>query len=597
LIDKLKLNKLIDKLLTTDITDASDVKEDAKLAYAHYKSGNIYQAYNLFEEIAQKAWHSGKYIVYFISKYNLQKLGHIILWKEFKNLSESLIQEISNKAEKIDLDSVYRQINDISKDEALLIKIIRDNDVLERSSEFVLEEYEKIKQIRVNLERGGSTTADKSQYVIDFHLITVDMFYNRNFIVNDVFSGYIDMYNTGVKALLINYVNYRDYSKELCSLDYSFCFYFIYYGKYSELKELIKKYDIKEVVISEREKVYDMIINYYSSFVASPGSFGKQEINHKMYSQIAKAPFDYKFVDIFDNISLLLGIVSFEKEKFDVICNYLLTLLNYTDVFRPGNVANLEYFFKGNAKSISVNFVEKILETSQEKNAFFMKNILDHTAHILADRDNDEKISNSELVKNVIQYLDNDNASFHGRGSTYLELLYLIVSDENKKAVRDKILASLEKEFSHRDYWLYVMNNIIDYELFFDKYLEYIYQGSYEISSRELEYTFVGKGMTKSEVHFKFVNFLRLIYKLDIVKKYNNVIKESIKDFRDYMDFYLNPEQFASENFRVEWLFCTYDAEVHQKLCKISYVKTAFDEFIIDKGGKEYIDLYVRYYL
>ncbi|PRY37041.1 hypothetical protein CLV58_11179 [Spirosoma oryzae] len=599
LIGQLKLDKLIDKLLITDITDASDLQEDARLAYSHYKCGNIYQSYNLFEEIAQKAWHTGKYVVYFICKFNLKRLGHIIHWKEYKNLSSDLIQEISSKAEKIDLDAVYRHTNEISKEEAQLMKIIRDDEILDKASGYVADEYEKIKQIRKSLDNGSSTTtASRSEHVIDFHLITVDMFYNRNFIVNDVFSEYIDMYNTGVKALLLNYANYRDYSQEQISLDYEFCFYFIYYGKYSELKNTIAEYKIKDLHldVESEEKVYDIIVNYYKSFIGNSGTFGRHEVNHKIYNQINKSSFDYKFVDIFDNISLLLGIIDFGKDKFKIISENLLNALKYTDIFHPSNVINLEYVFIGNTGYIDSEFGQNLLEILCDKPKLFTKEILDYVVHAFIDKDDSKKINNLDLINAVIETLESRSREVHSKTVSYLERIYKIVSSEHKQVIVDKAMDRLGKEFSNREYWDYVMNGIIKYDTFFDKYLENILSNSYQIHSYEFDYLFVGKKRTKPDMHFEFINFIRLLYKFDLLEKYNDV-KDSFVDLRDYMIFYLNPERFDCENFKVEWLFCTYEPSVHRALSKISFVKSAFDSFIKEKKGAEYLELYTEYYL
>ena len=92
--------------------DSTDLHEKLKLAYIHYQLGNYISANTIYDEILEIAHLEGKYIIYFIAKYNKRHLGNFLSNFFYnKEIDENLVKgllSIDPLEEAVKLKSSYR---------------------------------------------------------------------------------------------------------------------------------------------------------------------------------------------------------------------------------------------------------------------------------------------------------------------------------------------------------------------------------------------------------------------------------------------------------------------------------------------------------
>ncbi|WP_157815921.1 SIR2 family NAD-dependent protein deacylase [Spirosoma pollinicola] len=601
LINNLKFDKLINFIQTGEITDATDIKEDSLLAFSHYKMSNYFQAFNMFEDIAQKAWHMEKYIIYFIAKSNLIKLGHNMGLYEYNNIEAKLTTELEAKASLIDLEAVYRQINDVSKEESELLKIIRDDEVLRRSVNNVYDEYEKIKDLFESIKKGTSYNTHDSSKIIDFHLGSVEMFYERNCIVSDIFSEYRNLFNTGVEALLLNHKIYQKYSRGGQTLNLSFCTYFINYGNFKKLQKVLRNYEIKNIDLDEDAKIKlpKIINNYLKSLYSENNIFGRDvEANQKFTYQIQKAGVHKsKFTDIFDNICLLLRIVDINEVEIEFIGNQFIDFINATETLYWYNINCLVFFIEGNKNNLSLDFYHNFLSALCRKPKLITEEIFKSMAGIFSTRTNEKKINEVNLIEKIILNQEGLNSGVRSKTNKYLFYLWYLVDDNIKPLIIDKITHQLNQDFSDSLYWDYSINNIIDYKEHFPNYINFIKNNTTPFDSFNDIYTLLSEQAQKREIiNYNFLNLIRLVYSLNIT--ITDEIYESKFISEDYMKFYLSPEKYNYNNFNPNWLNYMHDSYIHKKLKEIPQVVESLTTHIkAGNANKELINLYIKFYL
>lgn len=592
LFDDLKLDKLVSVIAKTNITETSDVNDDMLLAFVHYRLGNIYQACNLFEEVAQKSWHAGKYISYFISKFNYKKLSSFIDFAEYKIIDDEEIKKLKVRADNIDLEDIYRQINDVSKEESELIRIIRDNDVLNYINKQIQEKYNQSISTYSDLKKGatyyiGPNYSRSTRFYID----VIDNFYNVNYIVRDGFADYKSTINVALKTFLIGYKFDEAYPSREDELGEGFWRNFLNHAKADEYIKFFNEYHIDRIKIKSSSKISFLVVvnNYLRSFYRGKDFRGKIKSNKEVNDQSEKGFLNDKFASIFSNAFFLLSKIDLDKESVDELSENLLNSMQVIDFLYWKNTEYIALFLDSHCKLLDSKFYNDLLKVLVNKPKLLTKELLLHVGSSLKNSASEDRINNIGLIDNIRFRFNNFDQGTLYHNKLNIVYLWMFIGDNYRQIIESDIEKELSNDFDSNLYSKACFMKIIDYNISFEKYIfDVNLQKSDSIEEISEEY-FKLKNVI-------FINFISLYYFLEV--SFDDYRLNLFSNLDDYMIFYLNPSTFDYSKFRPGWLKLSGSPQVHKKLSEYIQIKESLKAYIkLHADDKDLVALYLNYYL
>lgn len=301
--EKYQLKDSLTETISYSISDTTDIMEDMQKAFLNYKFGNYFQSCKMFEEVASKAWITQKFITYYIAKTNMKALRTLIDW-EFQindKEKESAIQKIDD----IDLDKLIFQIPNKSDDQYNLLKIIRDDKILTNVKDKIDYYYEEVlKTYKLFQNKYSNSVGPYHPQLIYFEIFRLLIFYNENYIINDEFSGFKDIINKAVEALMINYSTHSRYGGKIKEFDMDFFGLTIPYIKTDRFVKILKEYDIKEIKFKKENlgKILSYSNNFFNSYFDDSSVWRIETKYEIIESQLQKKSFRDQTRNIFNNI-------------------------------------------------------------------------------------------------------------------------------------------------------------------------------------------------------------------------------------------------------------------------------------------------------
>lgn len=173
--------------------------EDLELPYILCKIGRYKESYLIYKQLAPEFWKRRKYILYFISLYNIKALHGKIYMFEYGKVD-------------FDYSAFYEEINEIKLNEILdelpldnSVKILMESLV---NGKMLMEDwiessrlYEQLYQQRINAEKGGVSINNNIIKLLDNFEQTF-YFCNENYILNECYKDSVDTYKIMIKGML-----------------------------------------------------------------------------------------------------------------------------------------------------------------------------------------------------------------------------------------------------------------------------------------------------------------------------------------------------------------------------------------------------------
>ena len=96
--------------------------------------------------------------------------------------------------------------------------------------------------------------------------------------------------------------------------------------------------------------------------------------------------------------------------------------------------------------------------------------------------------------------------------------------------------------------------------------------------------------------NYNFTNAMWFIYTIEI--KNDDKRLEILTNLTDYMQFYINPENFDYTKFDIDWLYMIGESDVfYKRFAKIILLKKKIEEAIKEKFDDKLAKMYVKYFL
>ena len=231
--------------------------EDLELPFILYKLGDYYQAYLIYNKLADITWNNRKYILYFICMYNIHSIRYGIR-NQLSTKCDIDYLSILDKIETFDLPSILNKlpINIAIKHifEDLLSYRFHGNKLVE-SDLF----KENILNQRKSAERGGSSV-NSHIYLLESKFYQEFDFCNENYIICDNNKYTKSLYYNVIVGLLNSHVtrSHKGYFSQTKVEKFrkEHLLLILFHIENKDLIEIIKQYDIKQIILSKNGVVY-----------------------------------------------------------------------------------------------------------------------------------------------------------------------------------------------------------------------------------------------------------------------------------------------------------------------------------------------------
>lgn len=582
-LERLELADVIKEVFNSNVNETTSVQFDLQVAYTHYKLGNFKQSCNLFDEIANKAWQTGKYFSYYIAKRNVKTLRNLVNFYE-RNLKEEEKKKLFKLMEDIDFDKLLFQIPYIGESEYKLLKIIRDDEVLTSAEKIIEDTLTKIIDVYDGYKRG--TSWSMSQYypqIVQVELFKIISFYTNNFIVIDEFINFTKVCRKAIEAFLVSYATSEEYTEKMKEFNKLFFDVAVFYGDPKEIKSLTQKYEINDLKFNEESlpEIIKSVNNFLNSFFETT-MFGKNTYSNKVISnQISNDFFEDKCRQKFNNIFLLLSRIELKKEISEQLIENLVHFLTHESFLYGESIEYLRAFINRNSHLFSKSDFENLLQVILRKMRAFHDSGLFKTIASAFKKNNLLPISDRNLILRILSECET-----YDKKSKVIVSLWSMSDANIRPELKEIIVEKLSNKFDSDLYTEACFEDIIDYNDYFERYIAEIDKtknGGYTLQG--------GKPKMQSLVFIKAMIF---IYHMKV--SCDDKRLKAFSNLTDYMEFYLFPETFDYKKFKVEWLLIAPREIFFERFKKIPEIKEEIERALKKKYDNELAKILITYF-
>jgi len=584
-----QLNDVLTSLNSYSINEKSDIKEDLQIAYLNYKIGNYFLSYNMFEEIATKAWQTGKYLTYYISSKNKKSLKNLIRYNE--NLPEKKKEDLIKEINDIDIDKLIFQIPYNSDEELKLLITIRDDSVLQDYNNEIEELYSKVEELYINYNSNKYFNSYGPYYpqLIYIELYKVINFYVENYIIIDVFSDFKKAIQKGIKALILSHITSEAYNQKLDTLSGDLFRFTINYSNPSDLSSFLQKHKIDSLKFDKKEieNVIEYCINYFNSFFTkSKLFFNGNYKNQSIFNQLSNQAFGGNMGSIFSNMMLLLISIEIPEKDKTKFSDNLISFLEHEDFLHWNDLKYLKWLIEMKPSLLNRENCIKLLKIIQLKTKKYSSSDLIEGIAKVFDKNGFEPIDDKDFILKILSdfdYTEPNNISIID--------LWHISNSNIKNELKSIIINRLNLSFNEKLYVYSCYDNIIDYNLFFEEYIKEL--NLYSPNNNE---DIIEKNNGKAKLkNFVFHNAIIFIYSMKV--KSNDERLKLIHNPSDVMKFFLFRKDSDLTLFKVEWLKLFDNKIILNEIGKIKELKTIIRKQLSEVFDEELSIIYTKYFI
>ena len=403
---------------------------------------------------------------------------------------------------------------------------------------------------------------------IDFNLLLYDNFSEVTLLVNKAVEGFVALYS--IKNKLSNRHE---------KLDNLVVRLILHYGDYEVVNRHLIRYNVNQIKFSsviDEISFHKRIISFFESKEVIVNIVGANK-NHtnSFYRQ--------KINRLFKNILLILTRFEFDVSRLNDCVTQLISFILESDFINPINFRFLNPLIRLKGDALTEENLQEILSLSFKNKAFRSIDRLALTDLL--------KSKNAKYSLSLDSFIDPSklaNIEDLNFGLSDLGFIQDVIADKDRNSLKDAIRKRLDLEFSPELYCDAVLNDIIDYELYFEKYLSSITQPNKGRAFR-------GVGL-KGYQSYKLDQFINLAFKLglDLQEERFQTLHGNVP----YYEWLMNLDTFDYSKFEVYWIMLhptIFYLEEFRNHPKIRFaIQEAMDKKFIEGVAKIYFKYFVE---
>lgn len=588
-----------------ELRDISDVNHQVSInghenqflknAFIHYKLQEYMDAYWLLKRISDSAYINKNYLIYFISEFNRQTVGNLIIRKYWMiGIDEDIKNIVKEEIEKIDLENIYFTIPSQQRPVVTFIRELINFNYIYKTQASINDLLYDVEEEANTIYIGGND--DGKVHKLQNEVKSFWEYINYNYLMLDSYTEIHSVYKRFIEGIFMSMsIDEQNIDREtffglegqivkLRNLDYFSYYIIVNYGQTNYLKKILNKFEILEI----RGENIDLFADGFVSLTKS----------------IAVLDNTQRLRGILNNCFVLLSRLNLENEEvFCKICNAITELISSIKV-NDENINYLNIFLTGQNNrflpAVSIQSLDNLLFSILQKNInIFDQMIFENRANTLIDtitkimKNKDSKYF-TKKIDALIPFMD-DEKWFNIQIITNMLIpLARVASFEFRKKLSSKIENMLQNNFNFTVYYESVFGKVIDSNLSYE-------QAAIANIDNIIEERFIeeGKGSKSypNPVDTSLIQITNLLV--------NNMIKQPAL-FKKYygknpkFDLFVDVENFDFLQFQVKWVE-EFPDWVHENLSSVPKAKESIRSLLKDKMqsgdiNKVWVKVFLKYY-
>lgn len=553
-------------------------------AYGHYllATDNYKKAYHIYKKIeAESKGNDKRSIEYFITKYNLENICHLI----FDDPENDYIKK---EGRSIDLDRVLSEEIEVFVDQDIrkVLLEIKENWIVNRAEKKIAELVHKLKELMTLYKSGGQMVAGP-HYVHNLcqEYTYVYRYIHSNYIIHDVYESYKNIVQLVFQGLVYSFQT-PDHG-----IEYFPEFYLteaVLYLTPDKLKNTLNEVNLLSVNESTRIILLEKALFFFKSYYQD-NIWGGPIKDTQMEKQLMNYRFRDLYTNIFGNLCILFKRIQFTNQEFGQTAIAICNFINVDEVSSWSDIKQLSALIKKKGDLFSSKQLLDLLSTSINTNKnrhFKYTSLITAISVALREFHKDVQIENKNTIKQAIL-----NCTINERITDLTPLVHLwhILSDNNKQILSDAFEEHLDVDFNSNLYEEMLKNSVIS----FDRKTYFSQLAG--IVNKQKQTGYVGIKNGKPYFHdYVCYNFLMIPYILNLnfdLPEFK--ILEGLSDF----EFWLaNPIEFDYERFETEWLKAADNEYILNRLKGNGKIAEALSRKLKGEYDKNLAKIYFQYF-
>lgn len=440
-------NKLMfAKALNSTQDTQTEITKMLKQAYVLYKFGHFIRAVEIVDECAILSSESRQYEWYFISKYNLAKLGISIAhfaWGDQK------LEKQAKDLRAIDLDEIVRLHTDTPNHEFL--EGLSTNRFFSDANVKISSLSTKIREHYFSQLRGGSAS---NNYVWELlsEFDQVQSVFHENYIAFEGFSDFGILFEKVVEGTFASHAMSESQSSRMESFSENLITHFIHYGDPDFIIKLFKRYELKELNYSAEPSSPYYFTNLVQNFFNELPQI-KDELDYT-----TNLYFRQRCNKMFATLMALSGMLKLDTESLQTIYKSLVSFLPTGIIDNQHFLQYVQYFIARRGKSLNTDTTKELLYLAYGNFDFYGSSIVETLASQLVVTKT--SLTNDEFNR-VVQLIETPDEDQDEK--IYISLVYLFVVCDpvSQGQIKEIISARLDKNFDGQLYYLAAIHDVI----------------------------------------------------------------------------------------------------------------------------------------
>ncbi len=558
--------------LTATQTSSVELTDKFKQAYVLYKFGHFTRAVEIMQECAILSSESRQQEWYFISKYNLTKLGISIsnfAWGDPK------LTKLADDLRTIDLSEIVRLYTDTPNHEFL--EDLSTDKFFVNATARISTLSTHIREHYLSQLRGGSAS---NRYVWEIlsEFYQLESLLHDNYIVFEGFSDFGFLFEKVVEGTFASYAMSEAQSSRMESFSENLITHFIRYGDPDFIIKLFKRYEIKELNYTiESDSEYSFVNLVQNFFTELP------KIKHEL-DYTTNLYFKQRCNKTFGTLMALAGMIKLDTDSLQTLYKSLALFLPTGVIDSQHFLQYVQYFIARKGKMLNPDTTKELLYITYDNFEFYGASFVETLASQLSVSKN--TLTNGEFTRitQLIKTTKGDNQE----EKIYISLTYLFAACEpaSQEQIRESVLARLTKVFDTQLYYLAAILDIIPItDEQFSSFLT-------DSRLRENQVSFSSLMGSKDRRFPHIGAVFNLAFKLN-----KDTASKTFRDFKGidpYYDWLMDMEAFDYSKFNPRWIN-EYDT-IHyiNEMKKHSKVRTYVSEYLKKNTDKHLQDYFFK---
>lgn len=557
---------------------SNDNKEKLKMAYYHYKLGNLTSAISLYKEILPSAIQNKEFFIYLIANYNLKNIAPLLKYF-FRNYS--LTEKLSDELNEIDLYEIALQVKghiDYNFAEYLVNESyfnLAFQKITELSKE-IIEHY--------NLQlRGGRSHNNKVWSLINEYA-KLQQFIKENYIICDEYDQFTKLFDSTLEGILASYSLDPDQGGRICSIDNYWITNIIFHSKKNSIKQHIYRYRIDNLKLSENQEGAKHLLNIATNLF--------KHNNEKEISQKTDENNDFLHRELntyFDNFITLCSFLELDSSTLNKLFIKVLNLIKKENILAWHNFESIIFFIQRKKRLIS----HKVLFDYFN---YFLTNKKNHSATYLIkliecfEKNSLIEISDKQFILLINMSLSKCNQCGSNHGVDVLVTLYDKINNEKKEIIKKEITDSLKQKFSFDVFYHATIFDIIEFDnKILQKHLDEFQPVIENYSSFKALF-----GEQEDLFLPRLNELLNLTFKFDI--QINPSTLQKLKKINGYYNWLLGLEEFDYLEFDPNWITLYKTRYFFNHMSKSKKLHKYLKDYLKIKKNSKITDVFFKIY-